>query len=174
VLVVGRLDRGKGVADVVHAVRRLGAAGHDIVLVAAGDGEEREGLRRLAASLGIAERVHLLGYRSDVGELLTAADVFVIASYGEGLPIALIEAMALARPVVSTRVGEIANVLESGRSGRLLDPGDIDALSAAIESVVTSPDEAQRLARAGLQRYHARYSRAAMVQRYRQLYATLF
>ena len=53
-------------------------------------------------------------------------------------------------------------------------PGDIEALSAAIESVVTRPDEAQRLASAALQRYHARYSRAAMVQRYLQLYATLF
>ena len=122
-LVVGRLDRGKGVADVVHAVQRLVAAGHDIVLAVAGDGEERESLRQLAASLGIADRVHLLGYRSDVGDLLTAADVFVIASYSEGLPIALIEAMALARPVVATRVGEIANVLESGRLGRLLESG---------------------------------------------------
>ena len=96
----------------MHAVQQLVAAGHDIVLAAAGDGEEREGLRQLATSLGINDRVHLLGYRTDVGDLLAAADVFVIASYSEGLPIALIEAMALARPAVATRVGEIGNVLE--------------------------------------------------------------
>ncbi len=174
VLVVGRLDRGKGVADVVHAVGRLLEAGHDIVLAVAGEGEEGKRLIQLAESLGIGGRVHLLGYRSDVGDLLVATDVFVIASYSEGLPIALIEAMALARPVVATRVGEIANALEGERGGLLLDPGDIDALCAAIESVVTHPDGAQQRVTAALRRYGARYSRAAMAQRYLELYATLF
>lgn len=173
VLVVGRLDRGKGVADAVRATQRLVATGLDVVLAVAGDGEEREELGRLATSLDIADRVHLLGYRTDVGDLLVAADVFVIASFSEGLPISLIEAMALARPVVATRVGEIENVLEAGRLGRLLNPGDIDALAAAIESVLTRPDEAQRMASAGLRRYQAHFSRAAMTQRYCDLYKAL-
>lgn len=155
VLVVGRLDRGKGVAEVVHAVGRLLEAGHDIVLAVAGEGEEGKRLTQLTESLGIGGRVHLLGYRSDVGDLLVATDVFVIASYSEGLPIALIEAMALERPVVATRVGEIANALEGESGGLLLDPGDIDALGAAIESVVTRPDEAQQRVTAALRRYGA-------------------
>ena len=133
------------------------------MLAVAGEGEAREPLPQLAESLGI--RIgDLLGYRSDVGEFLIAADVFVIASYSEGLPIALIEAMALARRVVATRVGEIANALEGtvGPTTRIRATSTPGAAMDACER----PDEAQRRVTAALQRYRARYSRAAMVQQY--------
>ena len=173
VLVASRLDRGKGIGDVVHAVKRLIESGQDLVLAVAGDGEESEHLRQLGVSLGVADRVLLLGYRSDISDLMAAADVFVIASYAEGLPITLIEAMALACPIVATRVGEIASVLESGECGRLLERGDVDALVTEIGYLLTRPEEARRLATAAFQKYASRYSRAAMAERYLGLYDSL-
>ncbi len=169
VVVVSRLDRGKGVADVVNAIGRLVAAGHDVVLAVAGDGEERERLVALAASLGAGDRVRLLGYRSDVGELLAASDVFVTASYSEGLPMTVLEAMAIGVPIVATRVGEIPNVLGEGQFGLLLDSGDVDGLTAAIERVLTDPT-VSRVASDARRHYAARYSRAAMLTRYQRLY----
>lgn len=167
-LCVSRLDPGKGIADAVQATARLLARGHDVALVVAGDGEERAPLHALARSTGIVDRVHLLGYRSDVNDLMAAADVFVVPSYSEGLPITLLEAMALARPIVATRVGEIDNVL--GASGILLEPGNVEALAAAIERILLQPNEAKCLGAAVRDRYRLRYSRQAMTDRYCSLY----
>jgi len=140
----------------------------------AGEGEQREMLAELAARLGLAQRVHFCGYRSDVGRLLAAADLLALSSELEGLPIVILEAMALRCPIVTTRVGAIPEVVSDGRDACLVPPNDVDALCHAISDTLGRPEAAASRARNAYARYAAHYSREAMGARYLQVYDELW
>ncbi len=116
-LFVGRLVAAKGVCFLLETIARI----DDAILDIAGDGPERKFLEAKAASLGISRRVHFLGYRSQaqVRELLRQADVFVMASFAEGLPVVPMEAMGAGVPVVATRIAGIPELVDDGRMGFL-------------------------------------------------------
>src|SRR5207247_10689618 len=103
----------------------------------AGRGDLEGPLRARAQALDVGDRFHLLGLRSDVGNVLAGADVFVLPSLSEGLPLALLEAMLAARPVVATAVGEVPTVLMGGRAGVLVPPGEAAELAGAVAGVLT-------------------------------------
>ena len=117
------------------------------------------------ARLGLADRVLLLGVRRDVPRLLAAADVFVLASDREGLPIAVLEAMAAARPVVATAVGNLPDVIRDGATGRLVPPGDCAALAAALAELLGDPQRAAGMGEAAREAARA-YDVRAMIERY--------
>jgi glycosyltransferase involved in cell wall biosynthesis len=165
-LAVGNLYPVKEHATAVRALPRLPGA----TLAIAGRGPEEAALRALAASLGVASRLRLLGVRDDVAQLLRAADVVVHPSRLEGLPMALLEAMAAARPVVASRVGGIPEAVDDGVTGRLVPPGDPVALADAVGALLRDPDAADALGRAGRRRAEAEFSVERMVERYRALY----
>lgn len=148
-------------------VRDRGLAGH---LVIAGDGPERPALERERDRLGLTARVHFLGERSDVDRLLPAFDVFTLSSREEGIPNALLEAMAAARPCVVTRVGGNAEVLEDGRTGWLVPPRDPGALADALAEALTDRAEADRRAAAARAAMIAERSIEAMVRRHEAFY----
>jgi glycosyltransferase involved in cell wall biosynthesis len=130
---VGNLTAKKDQATLVRALASLpstGDRGPTLVLVGLGPLEDE--LRALAAQHGVADRVVFAGSRDDVFALLPAFDVFALSSRFEGLPIALLEAMAAGVAPVATRVGGIPEVITDGRDGLLVDPGDPDALAAAL------------------------------------------
>jgi glycosyltransferase involved in cell wall biosynthesis len=104
----------------------------DAHLVIVGDGELRDELRRRADTLGIAPRTHFAGARRDLGNMLAATDVFVMPSLWEGLPLSLVLAMGAGLPVVASRVAGIPEVVEDGRTGLLVDPGDAPQLGTAL------------------------------------------
>ena len=166
---VGRLARSKRIDLLLESVAQLPAQLGATVLLA-GEGAEREGLAQLAGRLGLGERVRFGGYRRDVARLLAAADLFVLSSEREGLPISILEAMAAACPIVSTRVGAIPRVLEAGTDAWLIPPGDATALRGALLEALSAPDEAHRRARRAQQKFAARYSQRAMGERYLQVY----
>jgi glycosyltransferase involved in cell wall biosynthesis len=112
------------------------AAAHLIVI---GDGELRGDLEAQASRLGITDRVHFLGARRDLGNLLAAMDIFVMPSYWEGLPLSMVLAMGAGLPVVATRVAGIPEVVEDGRTGLLVPPGDRAALGEALARLVSAP-----------------------------------
>lgn len=118
------------------------AAAH---LVVVGDGELRGELEQRAATLGLAPRVHFLGARRDLGNLLGAVDVFVMPSFWEGLPLALVLAMGAGLPVVATRVAGIPEVVRDRETGRLVEPGDAPGLGDALADVVRDPAAARRM-----------------------------
>jgi glycosyltransferase involved in cell wall biosynthesis len=130
---IGRLNAQKGHRHLVDAaalvLRRLPAAR----FVIAGDGDLLPGLRRQAEELGIASAVVLAGHRTDVPELLGAFDVFCLSSLYEGTPLALFEAMAAAKAIVSTSVDGCREVLDDGVTGLLVPPGDAASLADALE-----------------------------------------
>ena len=138
VLSVGRVERVKGFDDMITAFRAVASQQPQAVLAIAGDGSLRETLELQARRAGLEGRVRLLGERSDVPTLLAAADLFVMSSHSEGLPFALLEAMAAGLPIVATRVGDIPRAL--GTAGALVPPGDPAELAAAMTRALVSND----------------------------------
>jgi len=167
-IAVGNLYPVKDHATLLHALSRL----PDPWLAIAGRGGEEENLRRLASELGIAERVHLLGLRDDIPTLLAAGDVFVQPSRSEGLPLAVLEAMAQQIPIVATDVGGVGEVVEDGKTGYLVPSADPAALAVAVSRILDSPDRGAALAAAADARVREEFSAERMLSRYRELYST--
>lgn len=167
-LAVGNLYPVKDHATLLRAAARLPA----LHVAIAGRGGEEQRLRGLAAELGIADRVHLLGLRDDVDRLLAAADVFVQPSRREGLPLAVLEAMAAGRAVVATDVGGIGEAITPEETGLLLPPGDAAALAAALSRVLEDADLRARLEDAAYARAREQFSVARMTDRYAELYVS--
>ena len=119
----------KALGDWLEAARRIHAQMPDSRFLLVGDGPERERLEQRAAELGLAEAVHFPGLQDDVRPWLAAMDLFVSASVFEGLPLALLEAMAMARPVVATRVGGVPEAVTDGSDGLLVEPRDPELLA---------------------------------------------
>ena len=123
--------------------------------------------------LGVGGRVHLLGLRADVAAVLAAADLFVLPSLSEGLPLALLEAMFAARPIVATDVGEVRSTLDDGRAGVIVPPGNAAGLAGAIDGLLTDPARARALARRARECAAAEYDITNMVRRYGSVYHQL-
>jgi glycosyltransferase involved in cell wall biosynthesis len=135
----------------------------------AGDGDLGEDLRRQASELGVARAVVFPGHRADVPELLGAIDVFCLSSLYEGTPLALFEAMAAGKPVVSTAVDGCREVLEEDATGLLVPPADATALADALERVLLTPSLRQDLAARALAASR-RYDVSVCVAEMQQLY----
>ena len=169
VLTVGRLAPLKGLRYLLDAWR-LVASMPDVYLVIVGNGELESELKAYAAALGIEQRVVFAGFRSDVPSLLARADVFVLSSLWEGLPMAAVEAMAAGCPVVATAVGGTPEVVEDGVTGLLVPPQDAPALAEALVRVLTAPDISSTLATAAADRVQIRYTREALLAATRAVY----
>jgi len=170
---VGNLYPVKGHSVAVEALARLVDRHPTLHLAIAGRGELAEALERQAAALRVRGRLHLLGLRSDVSAVLNAADLFVLPSLSEGLPLALLEAMFAERAIVATDVGEVRATLDNGRAGVIVPPGDATSLAAAIDGLVNDPDTARMLGTRARDRAIAEYDLRAMVQRYGSIYDEL-
>jgi glycosyltransferase involved in cell wall biosynthesis len=156
----------------LHAWALTTAAERGAVLLLAGDGPERAAVEARVRTLGLEASVRILGARDDVPRLLAAADVCTLASDWEGLPMALLEAMAAGRPVVATAVDGVREILRHG-GGRLAPPGDPAALAAALDALLTDP-AAARTAGAEAARVAAdHYDPAVMMHRYNRLLRSL-
>jgi glycosyltransferase involved in cell wall biosynthesis len=166
---VGRLNAQKGHRYLLDAAARVFAALPEARLVLAGDGDQEQALRAQASALGIAPRVVFAGHRSDVPALLEAFDVFCISSTYEGTPLTLFEAMAAARPIVSTAVDGCREVLEDGRTGLLVPPRDAEALGRALTRLLSDGALRASLAEAA-RRESARYDIQECVERMEALY----
>ena len=151
---IGRLSPEKGHRVLLDAWKRLGAAAPRLLLV--GDGASRADLEAQAARLP-AGRVTFAGWRADPTALVGAADVAILPSLTEGLPLALLEAMAAGTPVVATRVGGMPKALADGGCGLLVAPGDAEALANAVEELSDSSDGRRKLATAARVRVRESY-----------------
>lgn len=173
VLCVSRLEPEKGLTELVDAFPALAAAAPRARVAVAGAGRAEASLRARIDELGLAGRVQLLGRRSDIGELLLAADVFCLPSRHEGLPLSLLEAMRAGLPCVVTAVGGIPDVITDERSGLLVEPCDPAALSAALARAVNDAGLAARLGRAASATAEREYAPAVVARAYAALYAEL-
>jgi glycosyltransferase involved in cell wall biosynthesis len=166
---IGRLSAQKGHRYLLDAAAGLAHGRPDLRILVAGDGDLMEPLKAQATALGLGGRVVFTGHRSDVPDLLGALDVFVISSTYEGTPLALFEAMAAGKAIVSTAVDGCREVLEDGLTGVLVPPADPPALAAALSRVVD--DAALRASlSAAARRASGRYDIAECVRRMQDLY----
>lgn len=169
VLMAARLVQQKNPAGFVEVARRLAPTHPQAVFAIAGAGRLEADVRLQIAQAGLEERVRLLGLRQPMAPVYQAADVFVLPSFKEGFSNALIEAMASGLPIVATAVGGAPEALEGGQGGILVPPGDLDALQAAIEKLLS--DEALREQKSMEARHRAqRFSIERMVQDVEALY----
>jgi len=170
VLVPASLVPVKGHADLLAALARLPEEGPPVEVWLAGDGPLRETLAlRARAPVGPA-RVHLLGQRRDVFALMRAADAVALPSRAEGLPLAVLEALALGRPLVATAVGGIPEVVADGETGRLAAARDPDALARALDALRRDPGLRARLGRAAARAARARFDVRDTVRKVEEVY----
>lgn len=167
--VVGRLTAIKDHETALRALELL--PGVHLALV--GDGELRATIETSVARQGLSDRVHFTGWRDDMASVLSDLDVVVLSSRNEGTPVALIEALAAARPVVATDVGGVKAVVVDGVTGVLIPPGDAAALAVAVESLLQSPSRGAALAAAGRAHVAATFGSDRLLSDIRDLYAEL-
>jgi glycosyltransferase involved in cell wall biosynthesis len=169
VLCVANLRPEKGAlafVDAVATARADGAVRMRGLLV--GDGPERERLEQRVAGL---DGIDLLGSRGDVPDLLAACDAFALLSAAEALPMSILEAMALARPVVTTDVGGAAEAVADGETGIVVPPGDIAAAAAALAALAADRSRGRAMGERGCRRQREQFSGEAMVEGYRRALA---
>jgi glycosyltransferase involved in cell wall biosynthesis len=167
---VGRLHPVKGVDDLLRAARPVLNRFPTARILVVGDGEDRARLERLSSEVGVTSGVLFLGERTDVAFLLGGLDVFVMPSREEGMPNAVLEAMAAGVPVVATTTGGTAELVVHGSSGLLVTPGDVEGLSSAMASLVEDRFLSERLAAAARARAAAAFSIEETVRRTEALY----
>jgi glycosyltransferase involved in cell wall biosynthesis len=171
---VGNLFAVKGQIYLVKACQIVANTIPDFVLLVAGEGEELAVLREEARNLGIQENVKFLGFREDVPSLLQAIDVFVLPSLSEGLPLSVLEALALQKPVVASDVGGIPEVVEDGITGFLVPPKNPEALADKILLLLRNPQLAADFGKEGRKKVEEAFSLEHMIQEYQSLYEELF
>jgi glycosyltransferase involved in cell wall biosynthesis len=166
---VGNFTRKKDQACLLRAVALLVAQGRPVHAVLVGSGPLEAELRALSAALNVESRVMFTGMRDDVFEVLCAFDVFALSSRYEGLPIALLEAMAARVPPVATRVGGIPEVITDGRDGLLVEPEDPESLARAISRLLDDPCLRSNIGEAAAAR-SAEFDLAGAMDRTQSLY----
>lgn len=172
VLTVAALERGKGIAELLHAIAT--SRHRDLRLDLVGRGEPREEARykQLVAALGLTGRVRFRGRTPDVLGHYRAADLFVLPTYAEGLPLALLEAMAVSRACIASDVLGVRHLLEGG-AGVLVPKADALALRDAIDRLLDAPEERARLGRAARARVVERFALPAFAGRFQSLFSEL-
>jgi glycosyltransferase involved in cell wall biosynthesis len=173
VVTVGRLVEPKGHRYLIDSAGPVLSRFPEVHFLLIGDGELRAELEGKAARLGLSGHVHFLGSRNEVAGLLAAADLFVLPSLWEGLPVALLEAMAAAKPVVATAVAGTDEAVITGQTGLVVPPADSQALAEAISQLLSQPAQAQAMGQAARQyvesNFDAEKSAAEHVGLYRHL-----
>jgi glycosyltransferase involved in cell wall biosynthesis len=175
-IVVGAVTRQrlrKGVEELIRAIALLRRDRPQVHGVIAGEVDADDDVGPLLDSLGLRGHLTLLGRRSDMPEVLSAFDVFVLSSHDEGMSNALLEAMAMEKAVVATDVGGTGEVVRHGSTGLLVPPRDPEPLARAIGEVLDDPERAREMGRRGRQVVVEHFSAAAMVRQMQDLYLEL-
>jgi glycosyltransferase involved in cell wall biosynthesis len=166
---VGRLKAPKDFVTLVRALALLPPDSFEALIV--GEGPDRATLERELRQLGLEAHVRLAGERHDVPDLLAAADIFVLPSVSEGLPVSVLEAMAAELPVVASRVGGLPELVKDGETGLLVEPRAADELAAALGRLVADRGLRRRLGAAGRAYLHSDFDPEAFARAHVDLYA---
>ena len=175
IVAVGRFSPEKNFSALVEAVGQLVQGGADLQLLLLGDGGQRDLLSSLIIQYGLEKRVMMPGYVENVDAVLNLCRLFVMPSLTEGLPMALLEAMKAEIPIVASRVGGIPEALENGRAGRLITPGNLSELIAALEEC-SAPSAALELKDYALRarnRLEQKFTSRRMAESYLRIYQQL-
>jgi glycosyltransferase involved in cell wall biosynthesis len=173
ILAVGSLYAVKGHTYLLQALQQLAVAQPALqwhAAIAGRGGREETSLREFLSASVLSGRVKLLGHRADVPDLLAAADIYVMPSLSEGMPLALVEAMFARKAIVASLVGGIPEVVSAGREALLVPPEDPQSLAGALGELLRDPARREALAGAAEGRARAEFDVAAMADAYERLY----
>lgn len=170
---VAKLRAVKGVRYFVEAAAMIHARHPSAKFLVVGDGPEREKLHSLASRLGLNGHIIFAGARDDARDLLGLLDVFVLPSLSEGMPWAVLEAMAVGLPVVATRVGGVPELVDDGRTGYLVEPRDAESISDNACKLIDDPHAMKRLGSAGRKRAETDFALDKMRRDTEELYVRL-
>ncbi len=164
---VGELTKRKNHMAVIEALACLKE--YDILYVVCGDGPMKARLRARAEELGVRERVKLLGFRKDIAELHKMADIFVFPSLQEGLPVALMEAMASGLPIVASRIRGNEDLIQNNRGGYLVKAQDSKQLAEAISRMIKNPEQRDKMEKRNLE-IIKHYGQNAVLQKMKEFF----
>jgi len=167
---VSKLWEGKGHGVLIEAFKLLKEKIKDAKLVIVGEGHLYDELFRMVDNNGLRESVLFTGFQMDVSEIIATFDVAVLPSFFEGMGRVILEAMAMEKPVVASRVGGIPDLIDQGVNGLLVPPGDVKELADALEKVLNDKGFARKMGREGRKRIKGQFSAHVMVQSIEQLY----
>lgn len=167
---VGRLHPSKGHLDILPIMQRLKNDNISCHLIVIGDGELRGDIQKYIHDYQLEQTVSLAGQRKDVLQILSAVDILVMPSRWEGLPIALLEGMALGKAVLATAVGGIPEVIQDGKNGLLAAPGDKEILEFKLRKLIENKMLRQPLGRQARSTVYTHFSAASVARRYESLY----
>lgn len=170
---VARLAPQKGVENFIRAAAMVAQEFDGAAFLVIGDGPLRGELERKSAGLGLGGRLFFAGERQDVPLIMPCLDVFVLASLTEGMPVTVLEALSARRPVVATRVGGVPEIITDGVDGRLVDPGDVPGLAAAVLELLGDRDKSGRLGKEGGALVDRRFTVEEMAVRTERVYMEL-
>jgi glycosyltransferase involved in cell wall biosynthesis len=176
-VIVGHVSSGKGYPEFVRAAAAVVAEVRDSAFVCLGGESTRTGTIAsyvaLARSLGVADRVHFVGWQADVRSVVGAADVMVLPSRAEGMPLAVLEAMAIGTPVIASAVNGVPEALEHEVTGFLVPPADADALARAILAAFSDMSRLRRVAASARQKVEREFAATRTVREFDELYQDL-
>ncbi|MDZ7292064.1 MAG: glycosyltransferase [candidate division KSB1 bacterium] len=167
---IASLRAEKGHEYLLRAAQILKQMALPVHIYLVGDGDRRTHLEQLAQQLEVQNIVHFLGPRCDVREVLEEFDLVVFPSITEGLPMAMLEALAMKKPVIASAVGGIPEVIQPGETGWLVPPADSSALASAIAYALQHPEERQAVAEQGFHKVASEFTVAIMTRRTEQIY----
>ena len=170
---IGRLTPVKGIPYLLEAARMLLLQGANVKVLVVGEGSIRSDLMTQTRDLGISKDVVFLGHREDTDALLQALDIFALPSLSEGIPMALLEAMAASRAVVASRVGGVPEIVEDGTEGFLVESMDVNGLAEKCLRLIQSPELAQKMGQAARARVERNFSAENMAHQVALLYKEL-
>jgi len=172
---VAKLRPEKGHRVLLLAARQIQRQGAKAVILLIGDGPERVSLQKESGRLGLEKLIRFLGDREDIPDLVNMVDVGSLSSYAyvETFPNAVLEYMAMAKPVVASRVGGIPELVTEGVHGLLFPPGDAETMASHFLSLLSQPERAAEMGRSGLNRIRTHFTLEISVQEIEQLFFSL-
>ncbi len=169
-LFLARFTAHKQPLALIRAFHQASREMPELQLLMVGEGDEKEEGMRLAAGLGLADKIHFSPFRQDVPDVLAAADIYVLPSLWEGLPIGLLEAMAMGKAVIGTRVDGTREVLQDGENGLMVEPGDTGALAAGILRLARERGLRDKMGARAMETVRQRFNAAVMTKEIENIY----
>jgi glycosyltransferase involved in cell wall biosynthesis len=167
---VGRLSSEKGLIYLIKAMEPLVKEFQNLLLLIAGEGGLLEGLKREAIALGVEQNIRFLGPRSDINEILSILDIFILPSLREGLPLVLLEAAATSLPILATDVGGNKQVVKHGANGLLVKHGDVASLYNSIKELITNEGMRKEFGSKSYDLFTNNFTIKKMIKEYETIY----
>ena len=173
IVCVGRLELEKDIASLIAAMSNVVVKHPKVVCIIAGEGSKKEELRKQIEQAKLKEVVRLVGFRADAISLIYSSDIFVLPSLAESFGLVILEAMALGKPVVATRVGGPSEIVVDGETGLLAPPFNPEALAEAMLDLLKDPQKRERMGRKGQERFLEKYTAGRMAEATLDVYKQL-